>query len=223
MINHLLKFLAFLMITLGVGAQEGKEVEVLYVTDQLSLSLYEIDDQRSKVLQYLDSGNKLKVSEYSGNYAHVTTENGNKGWVKSAYLVSELPTILLFKQEKEKTKALIQELNKLANSSQIIDQYEKDMDALTDRLDAMTKAKKGVQTVIDNIRQQQIENQKKSDLVVEATQHEADPLELLMKIIPGYWRYLIPICFGFILIGFIIAKQLLQARMKKKFQGIKVW
>ncbi len=223
MIKYVLISITFLLITLSVNAQEGKEVETFYVTDQLSLSLYEIDDQRSKVLQYLDSGNKLKVSDNSGNYARVTTENGDKGWVKSAYLVSELPTILLFKQEKEKTKALIQELNKLANSSQIIDQYEKDMDALTDRLDAMTKAKKGVQTVIDNIRQQQIENQKKSDLVVEATQHEADPLELLMKILPGYWRYLIPICFGFILIGFIIAKQLLQARMKKKFQGIKVW
>ena len=68
MIKYVLKFLALLMIILGVGAQEGKEVEILYVTDQLSLSLYEIDDQRSKVLQYLDSGNKLRVSDNSGNY-----------------------------------------------------------------------------------------------------------------------------------------------------------
>ena len=88
MIKYVLIFITLLLITLSVNAQEGKEVETFYVTDQLSLSLYEIDDQRSKVLQYLDSGNKLKVSDNSGNYARVTTENGDKGWVKSAYLVS---------------------------------------------------------------------------------------------------------------------------------------
>jgi SH3 domain protein len=211
------------MFTFSVGAQEGNEVEILYITDQLSLSLYESADQRSKVLQYLDSGNKLVASKNSGNYAYVMTENGKKGWVKSAYLVSELPTVLLLEQEKEKTKALIQELNKLANSSLVVDQYEKDMDALTEKLQAMTKAKEAVQTVIENIKQQEKENQKKLGLVVEAKKHRADPLELLMEIVPGYWRYLLPICFGFILIGFITAKQLLQARIKKKFQGIKVW
>ncbi len=78
MIKYVLIFITFLLITLSVNAQEGKEVETFYVTDQLSLSLYEIDDQRSKVLQYLDSGNKLKVSDNSVNYAWVTTENGNK-------------------------------------------------------------------------------------------------------------------------------------------------
>jgi SH3 domain protein len=223
MIKYLLIFQILSMFTFSVGAQEGNEVEILYITDQLSLSLYESADQRSKVLQYLDSGNKLVASKNSGNYAYVMTENGKKGWVKSAYLVSELPTVLLLEQEKEKTKALIQELNKLANSSLVVDQYEKDMDALTEKLQAMTKAKEAVQTVIENIKQQEKENQKKLGLVVEAKKHRADPLELLMEIVPGYWRYLLPICFGFILIGFITAKQLLQARIKKKFQGIKVW
>ncbi|MFT5663764.1 MAG: hypothetical protein ACI9JR_001153, partial [Gammaproteobacteria bacterium] len=179
--------------------------------------------QRSKVIQYLSSGDKLEATKNSGNYAYVSTDSGNNGWVKSAYLVPEIPTVLLLEQEQEKTKALVQELNKIANSSQIIEQYEKDMDALSENLKSMTQAKDTVQIELGEIKQKAEEKQRKSDLVVEATQHKADPLELLITIVIGYWRYLLPLCFGFMLIGFIIARQLLLARIKKKFQGIKVW
>ncbi len=223
MIKYFLILLTLSTVAFKVSAQENVEVEILYITDKLSLSLYESADQRSKVLQYLDSGDRLEVIQNSGNYAYVMTESDKKGWVKRAYLASEIPTVLLFEQEQEKTEALVQELNKLANSSLVIEQYEKDMDALSENLNTMMEAKEAVQTELDEIKQQVEEKQRKSDLVVEATQHKADPLEVLITIALGYWRYLLPICFGFILIGFIIAKQLLQSRIKKKFQGIKVW
>lgn len=223
MIKTLLIFLLVSTLAFKASAQEVVEGEILYITDQLRLSLYEGDSQKSKVLQYLTSGERLEVTQSSGPYAFVTTESGKKGWVKRGFLVSELPTVFLLKQEQEKTETLAQELNKLANSSQIIDQYEKDMDTLSEKLNDMTKAREAVQTEIDEIKQQAEEKQREADLAVKVSEHKADPLDVLITIVLGYWRYLLPLCFGFILIGFVIAKQMLEARMKKKFQGIKVW
>jgi SH3 domain protein len=223
MIKYLLIFLSISILGLKVSAQEDFEGEILYITDELRLSLYEGSNQRSKILQYLTSGERLEVTQNSGAYAFVITESGKKGWVKRGFLVSKLPTITLLEQEQEKTVALVQELNKLANSGQIIDQYEKDMDALSNQLKAEIEARETVEAEIEDIKQEAEEKQNKADLVIKASQHKADPLDVLITITLGYWRYLLPLCFGFILIGFIIAKQMLEARIKKKFQGIKVW
>ena len=222
MTKYILTFLFLSFVGTNIGAQET-EGETLYITDVLRLSLYEHADSKSKVFKYLTSGAKLIASQNSGSYAFVLTEDGKKGWVKRGFLVSTLPTVLLLEQELEKTQALVQELNKLSDSKLVIEQYEKDMDALTLKLEEMTHARDTVQTEIDKINHQNQEMQRQAELVTEAKQHKAAPLEVLMTIMIGYWRYLLPILFGFMLIGFILAKQILESRIKKKFQGIKVW
>lgn len=223
MIKTLLIFLCVSTLAFKVSAQEVDEGEILFITDQLRLSLYEEANQKSKVLEYLTSGERLEATQNSGPYAFVSAESGKKGWVKRGFLVSKPPTVLLLEQEQEKTEALVQELNKLANSSQVIDQYEKDMDALSEKLKIETETKESIQAEIDEIKKLAEEKQRKADLVIESSQHRADPLDALITIVLGYWRYLLPLCFGFILIGFLIAKLILEARLKKKFQGIKVW
>jgi SH3 domain protein len=225
MIKYLFIFMFLSILSFRVSAEEAVEGEILYITDQLRLSLYETAAKKSKVLQYLVSGEKLEVTQSSGAYAFVTTESGKKGWVKRGFLVSKLPTITLLKQELEKTKTLAEELNKLSNSSRIIAQYEKDMDVLSEKLKAKNEANKTFQNELDELKKQAMEKQKTVDLLNSASQsqHEIKPVEVLVSVFLGYWRYILPFCLGFILIGFIIARKLLEARMKKKFQGVKVW
>ena len=103
MTKYLLIFLFASVLAFKVSAEEVVEGEILYITDQLRLSLYENAAEKSKILQYLTSGERLEVTQSSGPYAFVTTESGKKGWVKRGFLVSKLPTITLLKQELEKT------------------------------------------------------------------------------------------------------------------------
>lgn len=222
MIKHL--FILLLLSTLGtnIAAQET-EGETLYITDVLRLSLYESADSKSRVLQTLASGDALIATQNSGQYALVTTAENKKGWVKRGFLVSEPPTITLLEQEKEKTQALVEELNKLSNSRLVIEQYEKDMDALTLELARVSEGKDRAQAELDKINQKILEDQRQAELVIAAQQHKAPPLEALITIMTGYWRYLLPIMLGFLLIGVILAKQVIESRIKKKFQGIKVW
>jgi hypothetical protein len=55
-----------LILAFKVSAKETDEVEMLYSIDELRLSLYVEADQKSKVYQYLTSGEKLKVMEKPG-------------------------------------------------------------------------------------------------------------------------------------------------------------
>jgi uncharacterized protein YgiM (DUF1202 family) len=74
-----------LILAFKVSAKETDEVEMLYSIDELRLSLYVEADQKSKVYQYLTSGEKLKVMEKPGQYVLVVTKNGKKSWVKHGF------------------------------------------------------------------------------------------------------------------------------------------
>ena len=74
-----------MILAFKVSAKETDEVEMLYSIDELRLSLYVEADQKSKVYQYLTSGEKLKVMEKPGQYVLVVTKNGKKSWVKHGF------------------------------------------------------------------------------------------------------------------------------------------
>ena len=214
-------------LALNAGAQGDTthelQTKTMYITDQLRLSLYERPDEKSPVLQYLTSGEKLEAGQSLDPYIFVVTAEGKKGWMKKRFLVSKPPATLLLKQEREKNRTLSLELEKLANNDLIIAQYKKDLDDLSQQLADMTRDRDSAQSGLKALQQQILHTQQQAERIVDAKQHKATPSNALAAIMIDYWGYVVSILFGFMLIGFLIAKQILESRMKKKFQGIKVW
>jgi len=68
--------------------------ETAYVTDILQLGLHAAEDTSDRPFRNLQSGTELEVLTRVPNYALVATANGEQGWVKSAYLVTEKPARL---------------------------------------------------------------------------------------------------------------------------------
>lgn len=68
--------------------------ETLYVTDKLYLGLYPQSRDRGQQIKAITSGTRLEVLEREGRYARVRTEDGDEGWVKSQYLVGEVPALV---------------------------------------------------------------------------------------------------------------------------------
>lgn len=68
--------------------------EAAYVTDILRLGIHRAQDTSDRPFQNLVSGTELEVLERVPNYAFVRTTDGQEGWVKSAYLVTEKPAQL---------------------------------------------------------------------------------------------------------------------------------
>ena len=65
--------------------------DVVYVTDELRLGLYATEETSGRSISTLVSGARLSILERSLMSVQVRTEEGDKGWVKTAYLVETEP------------------------------------------------------------------------------------------------------------------------------------
>jgi len=231
MTKYFLVATIILLASLNLQAQETEaeavEEEVrdyLYVTDRLRLSVYPQADAKSGTLQLVNSGDKLAILQISGNYALVITPNGKKGWVKRGFLVPDPTASLLFQEEKKKNEQLSEEIERLGNSKIVIDQYESDMDVLTEKLRTLNIENERAQNMITRLEQAALQ---KAD--IEAAQeaslesNKALPILVLTTTAINYWQYLVPIAVLFILAGFLIGKLVIESRIKRRFHGIKIW
>jgi SH3 domain protein len=203
---------------------EEKIRDILYVTDRLRLSVYPQADSKSGTLQLLNSGDKLAILQISGNYALVITPNGKQGWVKRGFLVSEPTANLLLEEEKKKNEQLSGDIEKLGNSKLVIDQYEKDMDALTENIQALKIKNDQASNTITELKQaaqEKAEIQAAKDALLNS--NEALPMMVLKTTAISYWQYLVPIAVLFILAGFLIGKLFTESRIRRRFHGIKIW
>jgi len=235
MTRYLLTGLLFLLPALAVLAQDTdteavieavpqKPREMLYVTDQLRLSLYPKASDRSKALEYLSSGDKLGILEIEGQYALVIAPTGTRGWVKRGFLLAQPTSKLLLKVEKDKNETLLQELEKLTNSKVVIDQYERDMDELTKNLKNAEAAKENAVQKVEQMEAAAREKAELEEAIKEAQESESTlPLQALIDTAKSYWQYLIPIFVLFVLLGSLITKLIIDVRIKKRFHGLKLW
>jgi SH3 domain protein len=231
--NFLLVIMIALLTPLSLQAQEAeaeavvseeKIRDILYVTDRLRLSVYPQADSKSGTLQLLNSGDKLAILQISGNYALVITPSGKQGWVKRGFLVSEPTASLLLEEEKKKNEQLSGDIEKLGNSKLVIDQYEKDMDALTENIQALKIENDQASNTITELKQAAQEKAKiqaAKDALLDS--NEALPMMVLKTTAISYWRYLVPIAVLFILAGFLIGKLFTESRIRRRFHGIKIW
>lgn len=72
-----------------LSAQE--QPDVVYVTDELRLGLYSTEETSGRALKTLISGTRLDVLERALMSIRVRTEDGDEGWVKTAYVVPNEP------------------------------------------------------------------------------------------------------------------------------------
>ena len=217
----------FLALTLGAFslaavAQEtsNDEKDRLYVTDQLWLSIYENANERSTRLGQFRSGDMLIIDEISGPYALVTGPDGERGWVKRGFLNAEPTNNILLAQEQEKNASLSEEIEKLGNSKTVLETYEKDMDAMAEKITVLEADKVEASNTIASLEQQVVAVQEKLDRKL---QNNLPPYIVLLDTLKAYWKYILPIALVLILVSFLVSKAIVEAHIKSKFHGIKIW
>ena len=191
-----------------------------YVTDQLRLSLYTQASSSSQVVKLLQSGDILEIEQIQGPYAFVTTPDGTRGWVKRGFLVTKPTASILFLEEQKKTARLTAEIDKLANSKVVIEQYEQDMDKLTEQVDALESEKQQANQSIAELEQQLEAKQAELD---RKDEDSAPALLVLWDTLRKYWQIITPIIFVIVLLSYLFSKVIVEARIKSKFHGIKIW
>jgi Flp pilus assembly protein TadB len=138
--------------------------------------------------------------------------------------VSEPTATLLLKQEKLKNEELAQEIDKLANSKMVIDQYEVDMDAMSENILVLEAKNDRFQQTITELEQAaQHKAEMEAAIAASVESNMALPFKALLTTAMTYWQYMIPFIVLFVLMGFLIAKLFIEARIRKRFHGLKVW
>ncbi len=191
-----------------------------YVTDQLRLSLYSHADSRSEVVKLLQSGDLLEIEQIQGPYALVTTSEGTRGWVKRGFLVTEPTSNLLLEEERKKTESLAVEIEKLANAKVVIDQYEKDMNQLVEKIDQLEADKQQAGESIVQLEQQLEEKQRELD---RKDEDSAPALLVIKDTFLKYSKIVVPILVVIVLLSYLVSKEIVEARIRAKFHGIKIW
>ncbi|MCK5667157.1 MAG: TIGR04211 family SH3 domain-containing protein, partial [Thiotrichaceae bacterium] len=190
------------------------------VTDKLRLSLYKKPDSNSGTLKLLTSGDVLDVLERSGPYSKVITVDGKRGWVKNGFLVNIPTASYLLIEEKKKNTDLSSQLEKFSNTQKIVDDYEN------------TIIKMNVDnenTVIELSRIKQEFNQiseKNDDLMEEVDSYSQEKNQLsvvdIVNTLKLYWYVVLVTILLLFLVGFLMGKNMVEAKVKKRFQGVKV-
>ena len=175
-----------------------------YVTDQLRLSLYAEANSQSKVLKLLRSGDALIIDEIRGPYALVTDADANN----------------LLHEEHEKNASLFEEIEKLSNSKAVIDTYEKDMNALTQKVAELEADKQEAEETVSELQQKIEATQLKLEQKME---NKLPPHIVLKDTFLAYWKFIVPLLLVLVLICFLITKVVIEAHIKSKFHGIKIW
>ena len=83
-----------IVVMLLAGWAGAAGAQTAYVTDILRLGLHRAQDTSDRAFRTLVSGAELEILERVPNYARVRTSDGQEGWVKSAYLVTDKPAQL---------------------------------------------------------------------------------------------------------------------------------
>jgi SH3 domain protein len=203
-------------------AQEASDTDRdrQYVTDELRLSMYANANDNSQVLKLLESGDSVDIEQIQGPYALVLGPDGTRGWVKRGFLVTEPTSNILLAEERRKTESLAAEIEKLSNSKAVIDQYEKDMDEMASKLAAIEAEKQQVEQTVTALRQQVEDMQRELD----ARYEDGVPALLaLWDTLKNYWPYIVPVIVLIVLLSYLFSKAIIEARIKSRFQGIKIW
>jgi len=219
------------------NAQDTADVDKdrQYVTDQLRLSLYKEASSQSKVLKLLRSGDLLIVDEIRGPYALVTAPDGVHGWVKRGFLVSNPTANILLREEQQKSASLFDEIEKLGNSKVIIDTYEKDMDELVAKIEKLEASNRQANETIALLKEQiepgngsvpESESETETEQVQassEMPQSVSETAMVLLDTLKTHWKIIAPIIAVLLLLCFLVSKVIIEARIKRKFHGIKIW
>lgn len=203
--------------TAQAQAQEVQEIK--YVTDKLRLSLYKSPSENSGTLKLLTSGDALKLLEKSGNYSRVEADDGQVGWVKTGFLVSDATASFQLIEEKKKNEILVNQLEQYSDTQQLVADYENTISLMKSDEEKMSAE---LQTLQQELQQAADKNTQLEQMMQDAKQGKIGIMDVI-EIAKQYWYLLVGMIVIFVMAGFVAGKQMIEAQVRRRFQGMKVW
>lgn len=199
--------------------QQQEVQEVKYVTDKLRLSLYKKSNDRGGTIKLLVSGDVLDVLEKSGPYSKVRTREGVTGWVKNGFLVSEPTASFQLVEEQKKNEILARQIEQFADTQKLVDDYENTISLINEDLQT-TQSK--LEQANKDLEQLSATNTALNEQIEATQQGKLGWLDIMM-LLKQFWYVAVLALLIMLLVGFMVGRSLVEAQVRKRFQGVKVW
>ena len=174
--------------------------ETIYVTDELRLGLYSDEQTSGRPTRNLISGDALEVLERSLMSVQVRTEDGDVGWVKTAYVVDIEPGRRRAARLDAEIAGLRSQLDELSTTAQAredrISELETQLDEATSGISELPGLKE------DNA-------ELRAELAASGSR------------IASYWAIIIGV--ACVIGGFVVGYFWLDRRVRKQFGGVRVY
>ena len=112
----------YILLFAGLWLTNSAWAETAFVTDMLQLNMYATEDLSGGSIKILRSGDQVEILTRSGRVAEVSID-GQRGWVKSLYLITEEPARTRINQLERENEGLDTTIKKLR--SQLKSEKEK--------------------------------------------------------------------------------------------------
>jgi hypothetical protein len=174
--------------------------DVVYVTDELRLGLYQTEETSGRSIKTLVSGTRLNILERSLMSVQVRTDEGDQGWVKTAYLV-----------EAEPARRRVAGLEQLQAET---------ADALTAAQSAQSESAQQVASLEQEL------GQLREDVVnLPALQEQNAELKASLNAsgirVPIAW--VIGVALAALVVGWLVGNWWLDRKVRRKFGGVRVY
>ena len=192
-----------------------------YVSDRLNLGLYMQPDPTATPVKSLPSGMQVQILETRDAFVRIRMVDGNEGWARAEFITTEPPAKVLLQQVSRERDQLREQLNAESGSEQQL-------------AEQLTHARQKIQQLEQQLANPQSfeENVKASDTRYQQAQQRIQELErqlanraagkrsdnIALKILGLLATLLLSIG-----LGAVLGARWLGTRVRRRFNGLKVW
>jgi SH3 domain protein len=215
--------------------------QAAFVSDRLFLGIYPLPDATTTPLKMLPSGSEVKVLEEQADFVRIKTADGDEGWVRAEFIGNRAPASVTIKQVTAQRDQLQAQLNAMSVTEQTVSRLQRQLAEANETIKGLRREMQGEQVAaaeqtaqLEASQQDQItELQQKlvtTEGQVASLQAETKTLKDKIRAAGGNTEdTLVEIAWVLIsmllclIIGAVLGANWLAQRVRKRFNGRKVW
>lgn len=228
--------LGLLLIPLAAGPASAE-----WVTERLYLGLYAQPDTNASPLQMLPTGEQVEVLQRQGDFVQLELEDGTQGWARADFIAEQPPANVRLEEvtaERDRARRQLeqvgdteQEINQLqqklaqANSTvarlrnELESEEEENAQQASEAVENRDKRIDTLQSKLEQARQQAADLESEKQALEERVERAGQRTDnMLLKIVWVLASMLV--C---LIIGAVLGARWMAARVRRRFNGLKVW
>jgi SH3 domain protein len=207
------------VIPLAAQASPATTKPTAYISDRLILGLYAQPDPTATPIKSLPSGLKVEILETRDAFVRIRMVDGNEGWARAEFITTELPAKVQLQQVSRERDQLREQLNAQAGGDQqmaaLLSQARQKIQQLEQQSTvAQEGSGEGVEEAFQRA-QQKIAELERQLANSGATRSDDN---IAPKILSLLGTLLLSVG-----LGAMLGARWLGARVRRRFNGLKVW